>query len=274
MSGADGRLTLKFRKKQSGKTYMAEQYYKLPLQVLPPFYQDKDGCAFLYLLNPSGGILQHDILTTDILVEEDAKALITTPSNNKLYRMDDGHAKLINNLRVLSGGELEYLPEHNVPFAKSKTYQETTIHLEESSKLIAFDMVTSGRLARGETFHYDLYSTKMKIYINGKLKVYEYGNLMPNEKPLSKCGVLEDYGINASIYFYKKDLGEEIYSDINKVISDNSNVIGGVTFVEEGLGIIRLLGNGVPDMQEVMSECWDILRVNMLGKNKVRIRKY
>ncbi len=274
MKGAKGILDIVFRKKTSGKTYVAKQYFKLPLQVLPAFYQDDDGCAFLYLLNPSGGILQNDTLLTDLLVEEDAKALVTTPSNNKFYKMDSGHATLINTIKVEKGGEMEYLPEHNVPFAMSKTYQETKFYLDKGATLIAFDMVTSGRKARGENFLYDLYSTKTKIYVDNQLKVYEYGKLEPAKRDVHNTGVLEGNTINASVYFYNENLEEKTINKINKMLETKENVIGGVTVVDKGLGIVRILGSDILEIQETMLEAWQILRLDLLQKPAVRIRKY
>ncbi len=274
MKGAKGILDIVFRKKSSGKTYVAKQYFKLPLQVLPAFYQDDDGCAFLYLLNPSGGILQNDTLLTDLLVEEDAKALVTTPSNNKFYKMDSGHATLINNITVKEGGEMEYLPEHNVPFAMSKTYQETTFYLDKKATLISFDMVTSGRKARGENFLYDIYSTKTKIYVDGDLKVYEYGKLEPEKRDVHSTGVLEGNTINASVYFYNENLKEETLEKINTMLKTKETLMGGVTIVNEGLGIVRILGSDILEIQETMLEAWNILRIDLLRKPAVRIRKY
>lgn len=98
-----GVIRLELRKKSSGKTYLARQFYDLPLQVLPPYYQDDDGTAFVYLLNPTGGVLQGDRLLTEIKVEKDARALITTPSANKLYKMEDDHAEILNEIHVEEG---------------------------------------------------------------------------------------------------------------------------------------------------------------------------
>ena len=53
-------------------------------------YQDSDGTAFIYLLNPSGGVLQHDRLLTEITLEEGSRVYVTTPSNTKFYKMDEG----------------------------------------------------------------------------------------------------------------------------------------------------------------------------------------
>ena len=82
MENPTGRLSLVFRKRADGRTAIAQQYFRLPLQILNPYYQDDDGTAFVYLLNPSGGILQNDRLLTELTLEENSRALITPPGNN------------------------------------------------------------------------------------------------------------------------------------------------------------------------------------------------
>lgn len=133
MINPTGALSLRFKRKTDGRSYLAQQYYKLPLQVMTTHYQDNDGTVFVYLLNPGGGVLQHDRLLTEIVLEEDSRVYITTPSTTKFYKMDEGHAEVVNKITVGAGAVLEYLPEHNAPFAMSEAYQENEFHLHGDS---------------------------------------------------------------------------------------------------------------------------------------------
>jgi len=67
------RLTLAPRR---GRTMITDQYWRIPLQGLPPSYQDGDDEAFVYLLNPTGGIVQGDRLHTSITLAPGARAAI------------------------------------------------------------------------------------------------------------------------------------------------------------------------------------------------------
>ena len=273
MKQITGELTLTFRKKKNGQTYLAEQYFKLPLQVLAPHYQDNDGTAFIYLLNPSGGILQHDRLYTEITVEENAKVVVTTPSTTKFYKMDDGYAKIVNRINVKAGGVMEYLPEHNVPFAESKAYQENDFYLDKDSVLIAADMVTAGRASMGETFKYDIYSSKTRVYVDGKLKVYDNTFIEPAKMELQTVGLMEGHLSNGVIYAYAPNLDKEIIDKLNQLQHPE-----GITFaagiIEDNLMIIRFLGDNMIDLQETIQNAWACLREGILGKPAVKIRKY
>jgi len=278
MENPTGKLSLVFRRKASGKSYLAKQYYKLPLQIMPPHYQDQDGTVFAYMLNPSGGILQHDRLLTEITMEEGSRALITTPASTKIYKMDDGFAVLESKIQMYDGSILEYIPEHNVPFAGSKTYQNTEFHLDKGATLISFDMVTPGRVSRGEVFQYDICQSKTKIYVGGKLVAYDSAHIEPKKMDLTALGQLECHGANGTIYVYRDQMGEEVCDAVRDFGMDHQeyakDVRFGATMVTDSLMIVRLISEDVWAMQNAMLGMWDIIRRMLLGKPAVRIRKY
>lgn len=276
MEQPTGRLSLVFRKRASSeKTYVAEQYFKLPLQIMNPHYQDEDGTAFIYLLNPSGGILQHDRLLTEICLEEGSKALVTTPSAAKYYKMDEGYAKVANRLTVKSGAVLEYLPEHNVPFAGSRTWQENDFYLDRDSILIASDMVTAGRISRGERFQYDLYASRTRIYVGGKLRICDNSRMEPGRMRMEGTGMMEEYQTSGSIYVYSPEKKQDLPERLNLLQQNQGNDVRfAAGYIDENLMIVRFLGNDIISLQNMIFTVWDELRKQLLGKPAVRIRKY
>lgn len=273
MDEPTGKLSLVFRKKSSGKTYIAKQYFKLPLQIMNHHYQDDDGTAFVYLLNPSGGILQHDRLLTELTLEENSRAFITTPSNTKFYKMDEGYARIANRMEVKAGAVLEYLPEHNVPFAGSEVYQENVFHLDKSAVLIASDMVTAGRLSRGERFEYHRYDSRTKIYVDGRLRLYDSSRMEPDKMPMEAAGMMEGYQANGSIYVYAQTLSGQLADELNQ-LPRSSGIRFAAGRLDPDLMIIRFLGEDLLEMQSMIFAVWDVLRRELLGKHAVRIRKY
>lgn len=273
MKQPTGELSLVFRKKENGQTYLANQYFKLPLQVMKPHYYDNDGTAFIYLLNPGGGIIQNDFLYTELLLEEDSRVLVTTPSTTKLYKMEDGHARLENKITVKDGAVLEYLPEHNVPFAMSETYVETEYHLDKGATLIAADMVTAGRVAKGEVFQYDLYSSRTKIYVDDKLRVYDNSKMDPKAIKMKNLGYMEGYLTNGTIYVYSENIDDQLPVKLNSAQHD-SKVKFAAGKIDNDLMIIRFLGDSIIELKEMIDAVWGQLRKELLEKDPVRIRKY
>lgn len=269
-----GTLNLIFRRHQSGKTFLASQHFRLPLQVLTPFYSDMDGTAFVYLLNPSGGILQGDVLETDITLETGAKAFVTTPSANKFYKMDEGHATLRNRISVADGSVLEYMPEYNIPFSQSSVIQETSFHLASGSTLLAFDMIVPGRMEKGEFFEYDLYSSKISICVDGKLLAHEVAKIEPKNSDPRGIGVLEGRNIYGTVFLYREGINPCLKEEISEIFLSNPEVEGGFSLLGDGLALVKFLGDNLTDCQQVVNEIWQACRKSMIGKDAVRIRKY
>ena len=258
---------------------MARQFWKIPLQILKPHYYDVDGTAVVYSLNPAGGILQHDRLLTEIECEAGADAIFTTPGNNKYYRMDEDCAKVWNRLYVRSGGVLEYLPEHNVPFAESAVYQENEFRVEKGAVLFAADMVTPGRVGSGEQFAYARFASRTRIYIDGELALYDNCCLEPGREDLRRIGLLEGHQTNGSLYVYADGMDPQLKGRINALEQERAlEPTNGAVRLAAGnlrpdLLVVRFLGDSMIDMSRTMQEVWDICRQSILGKPALRLRK-
>ena len=267
-----GRLYLRFAK-NAKKTVLATQYYKLPLQLMTPYYHDGDGTAFMYLLNPSGGVMQNDRLLTEIVVEEKARAVITTPSANKYYRMENGGAVVWNDCTVGRGAVLEYLPGHNIPFASSQTLQVNHFHLAEDSVLMATDMTTPGRVARDESFLYDYFHSKTSIYVDGKLELFDHVKMEPKRDAFAAMGVLEGYTTNAAVYVYSPRLSPAIEAQMQAFLKRQPEVCAGITMPSPRLAVVRFLGQRALPVQTAVEKTWAELRLLLLEKKAVRFRR-
>jgi urease accessory protein len=192
--------------------------------------------------------------------------------------MDDGFAVLENRIEMREGSILEYLPESNVPFAGSKTYQNTEFHLDKGATLISFDMVTPGRVSRGEVFQYDIYEAKTKIYVDGKLIAYDSARIEPKKTDLTALGMVECRGANGTIYVYRDKMGAEAIDAVRAFEMEQEGDAGyvkfGATMVTDSLMIVRLISEHTWALENTMLRIWDIIRRSLLGKPAVRIRKY
>ena len=268
MNKPTGELSLVFSRKDNGRTHLSRQYFKLPLQIMMPHYQEEDGTAFVYFLNPGGGVLQHDRLLTEVTVEDGADVFITTPSSTKFYRMDEGHAEVENIFSVGSRATLEYLPEYNVPFAQSSSFQDSVFMLKNDSVLIASDIVTAGRTSRNEIFDYDIYSSKTRIYIEDELKLYDSCRMTP-----ARRGLLEGKLSSGTVYAYAPVIPEGICGRLNAAEHD-SDIEAAAGLVDGRIITVRFTGTDMIAIKDFVYSIWDILRRELIGKGAVRVRKY
>ncbi len=69
-SGKVGILDLELQEDSAGKTVVTRQFSQVPLQIQRTLYPEISlpGMAYLYVMSPSGGILQGDRYRTDVLL--------------------------------------------------------------------------------------------------------------------------------------------------------------------------------------------------------------
>ncbi len=122
---------------------------------------DATGMPEVMLTNPGGGVLGGDRLDLGVTLRPGAHATVCTQGATKVYR--GAAAGQVSRLDVGSGARLEYLPHHVIPFAGSQFTQRTVIDLAPDARLLAWEAVSAGRLARGERFAFTSLSSRLTV---------------------------------------------------------------------------------------------------------------
>ncbi|MGN0099928.1 MAG: urease accessory protein UreD [Dietzia sp.] len=166
--GKVGVLDLDFRldpRDPAGRTVLADRFQKSPLQVMRPLYLDPamPGMPVVFVMSTGGGIVGGDRLDMDIRFAEGAHALVTTQAANRVHRMDVGYATQNVALRLGDGAVCEWLPDPLIPYGRSRFQQRLRAEVPESATLIAADILTAGRVARGELWDVDACVSMVEI---------------------------------------------------------------------------------------------------------------
>lgn len=153
--GQEGRLSI-HAAMIGGRTRLLSLRSQAPLQVLRAAYTEPDlpSLAAVTICSPSGGVLQGDRLYIEVALDANARLRLETQSAMRLYAMPDGSAACSVNLKVGPGAYLEYVPDPLIPYAGASYRQESTWEVDESATLIAGEVITAGREARGEKAGY------------------------------------------------------------------------------------------------------------------------
>ncbi len=158
-SGKVGILRLKLESDPgTGKTVIREQYCRVPLFIQRAIYLEETlpEMAYVYIISPSGGILQGDRYSIDITLSNNALAHVTTQGATRIYKMEKNYGTQIVNIKVGEGSYLEYIPDQIIPFRNSRFYQEVELSVHDNATLIYSETIVPGRVASGEKFEYDI----------------------------------------------------------------------------------------------------------------------
>lgn len=267
-------LNLEFRKKASGETYIARQFFKLPLQIFPPHYPDVDKTAFLYMLNPSSGMLEGDVFDITFRLSEGSGTVITTPSTNKVYRSVGGESCQNISAEIESGAVLEFIPESNIPYAESRFCQRAEYNVKKGGTLFFWDTVSAGRIARGECFGFTDYRSDTSVIYDGRLVLRDCAYICPKLVSPQNEALFGDYLIYTSAYLCADKIPERLPGELRELLCGIDGVRAGVSLADKNLLAVKLLFKSTLNVQETLFALWDLVRSSALGKPAFKIRKY
>ena len=260
------------------KTVAKEQYSKVPLYTQRVLYLEESlpSMAYMYIMSPSGGILQGDRYRMDITLKNDAFFHLTTQGATRLYRMDKNYATQIVNITVGEGCYFEYIPDQIIPYRNSRFYQEVTLNTHDNSTMVYSEMLVPGRVGSGESFEYDIcYLKTIAKNQNGELRFIDIAMLEPKKKSIRNFGVLEGFDVVGTVYILTESkFIRELNDQINSMIESIPKIYGGATILPNSSGVmIRLLGAFATDVRNVIYEVVRISRKVILNVSFSAIRK-
>jgi len=261
------------------KTVIREQYCKVPLFIQRAMYLEETlpAMAYVYIISPSGGILQGDRYRIDITLSNNAFAHVTTQSATRIYKMERNFATQMVNVVVEEGSYFEYIPDQIIPFRNSRFYQAVELNVHDNATMIYSEMLVPGRVASGESFEYDIcYIKTIARNQVGKLRFMDVIKLEPKKEDLRVEGILGKFDVVGTVYiitreFYIKDLQQEINAKIARL---EGALSGGASILPAKQGIIvRILGKTAGEVRNMIFEAVRISRNQIIGAPFSGIRK-
>jgi urease accessory protein len=278
-AGKIGALTLLLEQDQErGKTVVKEQYSKIPLFTQRALYLEESlpSMAYIYIMSPSGGILQGDRYRMDIVLKNKACVHITTQGATRVYRMEKNYATQIVNVVVDDGCYLEFIPDQIIPYRDSRFYQTINLKVHENGTMIYSEIIVPGRVASGESFQYDIcYMKALAKNQKDTLRFIDIAILEPKKRNLNTVGILGTFDVVGSTYILTKtDYVKELKDEINSGLQKFTNFSGGASILPYNSGVIvRMLGNVASDLRNAIYEIIKITRRIILNASFSGMRK-
>ncbi len=275
--------------RRAGRTRLAHSRTRPPLLVQQALYPDEavPDMAYVFLANPTGGLLQNDRHRIAVSVGAGARAHVTTQSATKVYTMTGDVAEQRVRLDVASDGYLEYLPDPLIPYRDASLEQEIEIACEPGGALLFSDVVTPGRVAMGESFRFRRISNRLTVCGHSGRPVYRDAfDLEPEVGHLTGIGVLGFGGQQDSDEATARTLGSllivcdsvrasSILDRIRRNLEPSSEVRVGASVLPDGNGVgVKMIGQDCAAVQQALTRVWSIARQELLGVTAPALRKY
>ncbi len=277
-TGKVGILDVELEANGNGKTVVTKQFSQVPLQIQKALYPESflPQMAYLYIISPSGGILQGDRYRTDVLLKNKAISHVTTQSATRIYSMNTNSASQILNISVEEDCYLEYIPDQIIPYKDSRYYQKVNLNVHDNSTLIYSEILTPGRVAMDELFEYDIcYLRTHCKNQDQKIRFLENAKIEPKKQRLRDFGILGEYEIVGTVYILtRKENVIELDSLIGEKLKNFEKISVGTSILPDESGIvIRILGNKTDNIFEGIFKIVEISRKKTLNASFSKIRK-
>jgi urease accessory protein len=278
-AGKIGALVLRLEGNENGgKTVVKEQYSKVPLYTQRALYLEESlpSMAYMYIISPSGGILQGDRYRMDITLKNKACAHLTTQGATRIYRMEKNYATQMVNVDVDDGCYFEFVPDQIIPYRDSRFYQKVDLKIHENATMVYSEIIVPGRVASRESFEYDIcYMKSLGRNQNNKLRFIDIAILEPKKNNLKLLGILGNFDVVGNMYILTKTkYVSDLNSEINSKLQQFAQISGGATILPGDSGLlIRMLGYTASDIRIAMYEIITIIRKMVLNVSFSGIRK-
>lgn len=276
-SGKVGILEIEL-KQGNNKTTITKQFSQVPLQIQRAVYPEESipEMAYLYIISPSGGILQGDRYKIDVTLKNNAISHITTQGATRIYSMNSNFASQITNITVDDNCYLEYIPDQIIPYQNSRYYQKVNLNIHDEATMIYSEVLTPGRMAMNEYFDYDV--CYLRTYCKNqeeKFRCLENMKIEPKNQNLNSDGILGKNKIVGTVYILtKKDHITELENMINTNLEKLEEVSIGTSILPNESGIIvKILGDNTENIFKLIYGVLEITRKKILGAEFSKIRK-
>ena len=269
-------LELAYTRKPT-KTVLSTMRFEGPLRVQRPFYPEGERCH-TYLLHPPGGMVSGDQIDISVQLDSQANSTITTPSAGKIYAADSANVVQRQSIRLSVGenASLEFLPQENILFNGANAELSTEIELAETSRLIAWDLVSFGRPHGGFLFESGALRQTLKISIDDELQLHEGFKTDPALAILQSPVGLMGYKHMASMFIAapsRQDRYTQWVDCIRDAISnlEVQNQVLGVT-QQRKLIIVRALAEDIEALRNVFIKIWQTIRPEVMDAEPITPR--
>jgi len=272
--GRHGALRYVF-KRHGARTVLTHSSCSSPWHYFPPSSLDDSGCAYTWLVNPSGGLVGGDHVTVEAQLQDGAHVLLTSPSANRVYRSESEPAVQVARLRVGAGARLEWLPDVTIPFAGSRFQQSIHVDLEPSGVVVLWDAMASGRVARNERWAFASYENEIVIRTALGQSIIERFVVTPDSIGES----VKNWDYVGSLIVTGDSIGLKRLSVLEAELvalceQQTGELLGGVSLPAVSGLVVKVVARSAPALTAFLDAAWSRIRLSLWQLPAPALRRY
>ena len=271
-SRTDGRLDFSVIFDGDGSV-VGRLYQQAPLRALFP--RPERGEPFTaVLVNSSGGIVGGDRLEVTLEATESASLLVIGQAAEKVYRSTGRTAEATTTLIAGPGSLIEFLPQGTIVYDGACFRRITTIKASPGSRVMAGEVLSLGRVERGERFTTGLLHDEWRVRVDDRLIWADALHLSDADgADKNVTGITTTLNSRAGFagapayatFLYVAPAASEQLKLTRRILGDTpATVRAGVTSFD-GLIVARWLGANPAEVRGAFGTFWARFRAGAIG---------
>ena len=275
--GRRGRLSYEFER-AGPRTILTRSSCTSPWHHFPPSYLDDSGCAYTWLVNPSGGLVGGDHVSVEAQLHAHTHVVMTSPSANRIYRSLSEQAVQEVRISVGPGARLEWVPEVTIPFAGSRFRQSIHVDLAPGATVVLWDAMASGRVAMRERWAFAAVENEIRIRTPLGGSVVERYCVVPGRLPES-VGLAGSWDYVASLFVIGDGVNAEIWKGLEAAIAvildEHPGLVLGAVSTPAAPGLaVKMVARSAPDLTVMLEAIWAAVRKDLWNLPAPNLRRY
>jgi len=272
--GRCGALSYVFER-QGARTMLAQSSCSSPWHYFPPSFLDDSGCAYTWLVNPSGGLVGGDQVTVAAHLRAGTHVLMTSPSANRVYRSEGMPAEQDIRLTVGDGARLEWLPELTIPFAGSRFRQSIQVELAPDATVVLWDAMASGRVARDERWAFTSYENEIVIRTASEQSAIERLSVTSDSVGVT----IKSWDYVGSLFVVGEAIEPEKLAALEAELVElceqqPGRLLGGVSRPAVPGLVVKVAARSAPALTTFLESAWSHLRCSLWDLPAPVLRRY
>lgn len=269
-------LNIRFALSPEGRTYIAQQYVSYPFHICRPQYADEDlpGFATLYIQSCAGGLYQNDCLTALVRAGKGSEAHVTTQASTIVHSTLAGCASQHVELEAEDGSYLEYLPDPQVLFPRSRCSSTINVNNAPGGTVVLSDsFLTHDPAGAAEPF--TSYAGEIRITeCSGQPAAIDRLNVDGRKFASRWPGTIGRFSAHGSLVIARWGLTASSLAAFDEFASASDEAYVGVSSLPKDSGIIvRVIALDGLSLQRTMHACWVASRKLLKGSAPAPRRK-
>ncbi|GAA5414515.1 urease accessory protein UreD [Ureaplasma ceti] len=267
-------------KKLTNEPYTSSdiRYTELSRTSKALYLKKDDPTPLFHLLHMGGGFIGGEKFRTDIIVKDNTHGIFTSQSAAKIYKVKEKGVPSFYwvNVEIGENSTMEFINDSVILYPTAEYLQYNVFNLRSTSTFFYSEVFSPGYAQNGGKYEYTEMLLNTKLYIDGRLALFDNLDFEPKSNDPSKFGVMDGYDRCGTAFYISpkitEDLAEELRTLVKEQCSDIDHELGISNFISTGVGV-RVLANETYEIQRILMLIHNYLRDKILGLENLDLRK-